>query len=158
GASFGSTGVFDAFSAMACSASLLRSISSLNAPHREYSGGISVCLIQLPLANRKKSSPGFTDESLMLASSGGGSCSVCGCVAARKLNTQTSEMMNAMNCFIDFGKAMWLWVVLMRIRPSDCSYVERVLAANAGICCSGALFWPAPCVRGVFCGGANDPP
>src|SRR5215469_13194389 len=117
---------------MVCSASLLRSINSLNAPQREYSGGISVCLIQLPLANRKKSSPGFTDESLLLASSGGRLCSVCGCVAARKLNMQTSEMMNAMNGFIGFGKAVWFWVVLLRLRPSNGSFVERVLAARAG--------------------------
>src|SRR5215469_15394629 len=102
-------------------------MSSLKAPHREYSGGISVFLIQLPLANWKKSSPGFTDESLLLGSSGGRVCSVCGWVAARKLNTQTSERMNAMNGFIDFSKGSLALGCVMRIRPSNRSSVERVL-------------------------------
>src|SRR5262249_39250358 len=100
GASFGSTGVCDAFSAMVCSASLLRSINSLNAPHREYSGGISVFLIQLPLANRKKSSPGFTDESLLLVSSGGGFCSVGPWNVATAANEQRNEAMMVINDFM----------------------------------------------------------
>src|SRR5437762_1194305 len=85
---------------MVCSASLLRSISSLNAPHREYSGGISVCLIQLPLANEKKSSPGFTDGSLLLASSGGGFCDACSWGAATAATEQTTEVMMVIKNFM----------------------------------------------------------
>src|SRR6185312_11982865 len=99
--SFGSTWVCEAFSAIVCSASLLRSISSLNAPHREYSGGISVCLIQLPLANRKKSSPGFTDESLLLGSSGWRFWAVCSSGAAiTATNEQTIEVITVINNFM----------------------------------------------------------
>src|SRR4029077_9540237 len=82
---------------MVCNASLLRSISSLNAPQREYSGGISVFLIQLPLANRKKSSPGFTDESPLLGSSGGGFFSVCRWGAAIAPSEQRTEVMIVIN-------------------------------------------------------------
>src|SRR5207249_10902363 len=57
---------------MSCNASLLFSINSLKLPQREYSGGISVGLIQPPLAYIKKSSCGFTYKSLLLVSSGGG--------------------------------------------------------------------------------------
>src|SRR5207249_10179904 len=104
---------------MVCSASLLRSISSLNAPHREYSGGISVCLIQLPLANRKKSSPGVTDESLLMASSGGGSCSVCPWGAATTAaNEQTTEaMMVTHDSMIEKQKEMSGSNWLTRSRP-----------------------------------------
>jgi hypothetical protein len=60
-----------------------------------------VCLIQLPLANRKKSSPGFIDESLLLASSGAEVCSVCPLGgAATAENVQTTEVMNVMNDFM----------------------------------------------------------
>src|SRR5437764_5489936 len=63
---------------MSCNASLLFSINSLKLPQREYSGGISVRLIQPPLAYIKKSSCGFTDKSLLLGSSGGGFFSTAG--------------------------------------------------------------------------------
>src|SRR5580765_328221 len=118
---------------MVCNASLLRSISSLNAPHREYSGGISVCLIQLPLANRKKSSPGFTDESLLLASSGWGFCSVCSCGAAKAAtNEQTIEVIIVINDFISGDQKFC--ELLTQIRPCRCNYVEarpRIRVAHA---------------------------
>src|SRR3984893_14712581 len=55
---------------MSCSASLFLSINSLKLPQREYSGGISVRLIQPPSAYRKKSSAGLTDGSMLLGSIG----------------------------------------------------------------------------------------
>src|SRR6266576_5971516 len=73
---------------MSCSASLLFSISWLKLPQREYSGGISVFLIQPPLAYIKKSSCGFTDVSMFFGSRGGGFFSTLVEDSARKLNTQ----------------------------------------------------------------------
>src|SRR5438128_5011065 len=49
---------------MMCSASLFLSINSLKLPQREYSGGISVRLIQPPSAYIKKSSAGLTAGSM----------------------------------------------------------------------------------------------
>src|SRR5262249_20701705 len=77
---------------MPCNASLLFSINSLKLPQREYSGGICVRLIQPPLANMKKSSRGFTDESLLFASSGVGFFSTGGCDPAGKANAQKTEI------------------------------------------------------------------
>src|SRR5213076_142308 len=104
GASFGSTGVCDVFAAIVCSESLLRSISSLKAPHREYSGGISVRLIHAPLAYLKKSSPGFTDGSTFFGSSGGAFCALWGCTLARNPTAQAREIIMGMNDFIILEK------------------------------------------------------
>src|SRR6202011_368577 len=67
---------------MAWSASLFFSISSLKLPQREYSGGISVRLIQPPFAYRKKSSDGLTDGSMSFISIGVRFFSILGLAAS----------------------------------------------------------------------------
>src|SRR5437667_12138269 len=85
---------------MLCSASLFLSINSLKPPHREYSGGISVRLIQPPSAYMKKSSCGLMDVSMFFGSSGGGFFSICGCGSARKLNALKSATRIKTNDFM----------------------------------------------------------